>query len=284
MPIAATIAGRPRDLGGFSVARVLPAPQRRHVGPFVFFDEMGPADFTPGSGIDVRPHPHIGLATITWLFDGAIHHRDSLGTSLDIRPGAVNWMVAGRGIVHSERTPPADRAAGHRLHGIQAWVALPLKDAECDPAFLHVPADRLPIIHASGASITLIAGHWGDAAGPVPFAHPILYAQLRLAAGARLMLPGSGLERGLYLAGGSARLDGAPLPAGAMAVLAPGDAVLETAEPALLMLAGGAPHAQPRHLEWNFVSHDPARIAAAVADWRAGRFPAVPGDEERIPY
>jgi hypothetical protein len=284
MPIAATIAGRTRDLGGFSVARVLPALQRRQLGPFVFFDEMGPADFAPGTGIDVRPHPHIGLATITWLFDGAIYHRDSLGTSREIRPGAVNWMVAGRGIVHSERTPPAVRAAGHRLHGIQAWVALPVADAECTPAFQHVPADALPDIRDGGAAITLIAGRWGDHAAPVQFGHPIIYAQIRMAAGAWLVLPDDGLERGLYLAGGAATLDGAALPAGAMAVLAPGDAVLAAAEPALVMLAGGAPYPEPRHMEWNFVAHDPARIAAAVADWRAGRFPPVPGDDEHIPY
>jgi redox-sensitive bicupin YhaK (pirin superfamily) len=284
MPIATTIPGRTRDLGGFSVARVLPFPGRRSLGPFVFFDEMGPADFAPGAGIDVRPHPHIGLATITWLFHGALGHADSLGTAIDIHPGAVNWMTAGRGIVHSERTPPAQRAAGHHMHGIQAWVALPVAESECDPAFDHFPADAMPRLHADGVEAVVIAGSLWGLTSPVRFPHPIIYAQLRLAAGTRLALPAAWGDRGVYLVSGAATVDGEAIATGALAVVADGDAELVTQGDSLLMLLGGAPYPEPRHIEWNFVSHDPARIAQAVADWRAGHFLPVPGETEFIPY
>jgi redox-sensitive bicupin YhaK (pirin superfamily) len=284
MPIAQTIPGRTRDLGGFSVARVLPAPERRALGPFVFFDEMGPADFPPGAGIDVRPHPHIGLATITWLFAGALGHRDSLGTVIDIHPGAVNWMTAGRGIVHSERTPAQERAAGHHMHGIQAWVALPLSHEECEPAFDHYPADAMPRLSRDGIDAVVIAGTLWGLASPVRFPHPILYAELRMAAGARLALPAAWGERGIYPVAGAGRLDGEPLSRGALAVAGDGDAELVAETPLHAMLLGGAPHAEGRHIEWNFVSHAPERIAQAVADWRAGRFPPVPGETEVIPY
>jgi redox-sensitive bicupin YhaK (pirin superfamily) len=284
MPIAHHIPGRSRDLGGFSVARVLPAPGHRALGPFVFFDEMGPADFAPGAGIDVRPHPHIGLATITWLFDGALGHRDSLGTVIDIHPGAVNWMTAGRGIVHSERTPPAQRAAGHHIHGIQAWVALPVAHAESEPAFAHFPVDAMPRLAADGVDAVVIAGSLWGLTSPVNFPHPILYAQLRLESGARLALPAQWGDRGVYLVSGAGRIDGEPLQQGALAVVGAQDAELVAETPMLAMLLGGAPHAEPRHIEWNFVSHDPERIAQAVADWRAGRFVAVPGEDEFIPY
>lgn len=284
MPIAATIPGRIRDLGGFSVARVLPFPGRRALGPFVFFDEMGPADFPPGSGIDVRPHPHIGLSTITWLFAGALGHADSLGTAIDIHPGAVNWMTAGRGIVHSERTPPAQRDLGHHMHGIQAWVALPVAAEECAPAFDHFPADAMPRHSEDGVEAVVIAGSlWGQTS-PVNFPHPIIYAEVRLAAGARLALPGEWGERGVYLVSGAVQVDGAPVETGTLAVLDAGDGELLATADSLLMLLGGAPYPQERHIEWNFVSHDSARIARAVADWRAGRFPMVPGDPEFIPY
>ncbi|MBU6166813.1 MAG: pirin family protein [Alphaproteobacteria bacterium] len=284
MPIAATIPGRTRDLGGFSVARVLPFPGRRALGPFVFFDEMGPADFPPGAGIDVRAHPHIGLATITWLFAGALGHRDSLGTDLVIQPGAVNWMTAGRGIVHSERTPPAQRAAGHHMHGIQAWVALPVAAAECEPAFDHHPADMMPRHTAAGVAAVVIAGTLWGLSSPVRFAHPIIYAQLDMAAGARLALPAAWGERGVYLVDGEAQIDGDPVAVGSLAIAADGDAVLVAAAASRLMLLGGAPLPEARQIEWNFVSHDPARIATAVRDWREGRFPPVPGETEFIPY
>ena len=284
MPIAETIPGRSRDLGGFSVARVLPWPGRRALGPFVFFDEMGPADFAPGSGIDVRPHPHIGLATITWLFHGALGHRDSLGNDLVIQPGAVNWMTAGRGIVHSERTPPAERAAGHHMHGIQAWVALPVVAEECAPAFTHFPATAMPRHQADGVEAVVIAGTMWGLTSPVSFPLPIIYAEVRMQAGATLTLPPAWGERGVFLVSGGARLDDEHIEPGNMVVAAPGEALLTTQYDSLLMLLGGAPLPEPRHIEWNFVSHDKDRIAQAVADWRAGRFPAVPDDTEFIPY
>ncbi len=284
MPIAHHIPGRSRDLGGFSVSRVLPAPGHRSVGPFVFFDEMGPADFAAGQGIDVRPHPHIGLATITWMFAGAIGHADSLGTAIDIHPGAVNWMTAGRGIVHSERTPPAERAAGHHMHGIQAWVALPLSHEETHPAFAHFPADAMPRFEADGVSAVVIAGSLWGLTSPVQFPHPIIYAQLKLEPGARLALPAAWGERGIYLVSGAGQIDGEALQPGAMALAGAGDAELVADAPMLAMLLGGVPHTEPRHIEWNFVSHGPERIARAVADWRAGRFAMVAGDDEFIPY
>lgn len=284
MAIAAVIPGRTRDLGGFTVARVLPSPGFRQLGPFVFFDEMGPAEFAPGTGIDVRPHPHIGLATITWLFAGALGHRDSLGSVIDIHPGAVNWMTAGRGIVHSERTPPGPREQGQYFHGIQAWVALPVSHEECEPAFDHFPAAAMPRVSEFGLEAVVIAGTMWGRTSPVNFPHPIIYAEVRLAAGTRLPLPAEWGDRGVYLVEGAAELDGEWIERGTLAVAGDGDAELLATADALLMIAGGAPLPEPRHLEWNFVSHDPARIARAVTDWREGRFPAVPGDDEFITY
>ena len=226
MSIVQSIPGRTRDLGGFSVSRVLPAPQRRNLGPFVFFDEMGPADFPPGAGIDVRPHPHIGLATVTYLFEGGLTHRDSLGTALDITPGAVNWMTAGRGIAHSERSPAALRAAGHRLHGIQSWVALPVGAEETDPAFVHHPADTLPDVAIDGGRAVVIAGTMFGATSPVSFPHPIIYAEVRLETGARLALDPAWGERGVYAVAGDGRIGDDPLTVGALAVVGDGAAVL----------------------------------------------------------
>lgn len=276
--------GQIKDLGGFTVARILPQPARRSLGPFVFLDEMGPAEFAPGTGMDVRPHPHIGLATITWLFAGAIGHRDSLGTVIDIHPGAANWMTAGRGITHSERTPAAERAAGHRLHGLQAWVALPVSHADSEPAFQHVAAADMPVYRAEGITAVVIAGDLWGCTSPVNFPHPIHYAQVDMQAGARLAVPAEWGDRGVYLVSGGATLDGVALARGSLVVLDGGDAELQASEPTRLMLAGGAPYPERRYLEWNFVSHDPARIQAAVADWRAGRFAPVPGETEHIPY
>lgn len=283
MPIAQSIAGRSRDLGGFSVSRVLPAPARRSLGPFVFFDEMGPADFLPGAGIDVRPHPHIGLATVTHLFAGGLTHRDSLGTVIDIAPGAVNWMTAGRGISHSERSPDGLRRAGHHMHGIQSWVALPIDHAETDPGFVHHPADTLPVVALAGGQAVVIAGTMWGATSPVDFPHPIIYAEVRLDAGATLDLPAQWGERGVYPVSGTATIDGAMLTPGALAVVDAGDAVLTATSLLHAMILGGVPFAEPRHIEWNFVSHALARIEAAKADWQAGRFPTVPGATEFIP-
>lgn len=278
------LSGQLKDLGGFTVARILPQIARRTLGPFVFLDEMGPARFAPGTGIDVRPHPHIGLATVTWLFAGALGHRDSLGTVIDIHPGAANWMIAGRGISHSERTPAEPRAAGHLMHGLQAWVALPVRHAQCDPAFHHVPAAAMPRYTADGIEAVVIAGEMWGLPAPVPFPHPIHYAQVHMQPGAGLAVPATWGERGVLLVSGAITANGAPVPPGTLAVLGDGDAHVQASAPSLVMLLGGAPFPEHRHLEWNFVSHDPARIAAAVADWRAGRFAAVPGETEHIPY
>ena len=283
MAIAQSIRGRQRDLGGFSVSRVLPASQRRALGPFVFFDQMGPAEFPAGAGIDVRPHPHIGLATVTYLFEGGLTHRDSLGTVIDIAPGAVNWMTAGRGIAHSERSPEALRAAGHRMHGIQSWVGLPVDHAEDAPGFVHHAADSLPLVEMPGVQAIVIAGTMFGATSPVRFPHPIIYAEVRIAAGARLELPAEWGERGVFPVSGAGRIGDEVLEAGAMAVLGEGDAVL-TADTALhAMILGGAGFPEERHIFWNFVSHSPERIEVAKADWKAGRFPVVPGESEFIP-
>jgi len=278
------IEPRPRDLGGFSVRRVLPAAGTRMVGPFIFFDHMGPADFAPGTGIDVRPHPHIGISTVTYLFEGALLHRDSLGCVQSIEPGAVNWMTAGRGIVHSERTGEPLRASGHRIHGIQSWVALPRHAEECEPSFHHHEAASLPDFQQDDARLRVVAGEAFGRRSPVEVLSPILYVDVRLPAQGMLMLPPEHEERAVYLAEGSAELDGAPLEAGQMAVLEPGrEARLVALEDVRAMLLGGAPIDGPRHIWWNLVSSSPERIERAKVDWAAGRFPKVPGETEFIP-
>ena len=282
--IELVVTGRPRDLGGFEVRRVLPSGRRRMVGPFIFFDEMGPATLGPGRGIDVRPHPHIGLATLTWLFDGEILHRDSLGSEQLIRPGAVNWMTAGRGIVHSERSDGPGRERESRLHGIQSWVALPLGMEDGDPAFSHHPADAVPVMQSEGLELRLIAGEaWGERS-PVPVHSPMFYLQARLDAGARLGLPGEFEDRAVYVVSGAVEAAGETHGPGTLAVFAAGrEAALTASEPSLVMLLGGQPLEGERHIWWNFVASSEARIERAKSDWQAGRFPPVPGDEERIP-
>jgi len=283
MTILQTLTGNVHDLGGFSVARVLPQSARRHVGPFVFFDHLGLAAFPAGKGIDVRPHPHIGLATVTYLFEGGLGHRDSLGTVVDIAPGAVNWMTAGRGIVHSERTPPGLRASGHRMHGIQSWVALPAAHAEVEPSFAHHPGDSLPSITFDGARRTLIAGSAFHATSPVNALSPMFYVDIEAEVGARVELPTEHQERGVYIVSGAIELNGTRHEAGQMLVFAPGEPIaFTTPGPARAMLLGGAP-IDPVHIFWNFVSTSPDRIETAKADWRAGRFPPVPGETEFIP-
>lgn len=282
--IRTIIEPRARDLGGFSVRRVLPAAGQRTIGPFIFFDHIGPADFAPGTGIDVRPHPHIGLATVTYLFEGSLDHRDSLGTVLTIEPGAVNWMTAGRGIVHSERTGPGPRARGHRIHGIQSWVALPRDREETAPAFHHHPAATLPERVTGGVRVRVIAGSCFGRRSPVETFAPTLYADLHFAAGGALELDDEHEERALYVAAGAIDLDGEPIAAGRMAVLEPGGSRTLRSDPGARVLAlGGAPLEGPRHLWWNLVSSSRERIEQAKRDWVEGRFPPVPGETEFIP-
>jgi hypothetical protein len=283
--IEQVIVPRARDLGGFSVRRALPAAGRQMIGPFIFFDQMGPAEFLLGTGMDVRPHPHIGLATITYLFDGEIWHRDSLGTSLPIRPGAVNLMTAGRGIVHSERTAPELRAKGQRLFGIQAWMALPKAHEEAMPAFQHVPAGDLPRIEGEGKRVRVILGSLLGATAPTAFPHASFYAEAVLAPGAVLPLDPAYDERGIYIASGTIDIAGDTFEAGRLLVFSPGDRIsLLATSNARLMLLGGEPMDGPRHIWWNFVSSSKERLEAAKEDWRQARFAIVPGDEiERIP-
>ena len=280
------IEGRVHDLGdGFRVRRLLPELAARHIGPFVFFDHMGPSTLPAGRGMDVRPHPHIGLATVTWLFDGAIRHRDSLGSAVDIRPGAVNWMTAGRGIVHSERTPPAEREHGHTLHGVQVWVALPQADEETAPEFHHHEAAALPQLGRGGAALTLIAGTAYGAASPVKVFAPMFFIEARLPAGTTLDWPTEHPERGVHVIEGELRWGELAVPPGRMAVQrSEVTAPLHALSDARVMLFGGAPLDGERRLWWNFVSSRAERIEQAKADWREGRFERVPGDaDEFIP-
>jgi hypothetical protein len=278
------IAPRLRDLGGFTVRRILPYAKRRMIGPFIFLDEMGPAALPAGQGLDVAPHPHIGLATVTYLFEGAIVHRDSLGSTQTIRPGAVNWMTAGRGIVHSERSGADERAQAKPLHGMQSWVALPLAQEETAPGFTHHDAETLPVIEDEGLWMRLIAGRAYGEQAPVEVFSELFYLHAELAAGASLDLPEEHAERAFYVVSGSIELDGAPCGPATMAVVKPQAAARITATaPSRVMLLGGAPLEGRRHIWWNFVASTPERIERAKADWKAGRFPAVPGDGDFIP-
>ena len=266
------IEQRRRDLGGFEVGRVLPYARRRMVGPFVFFDHMGPVDFPPGipRSVDVRPHPHIGLSTVTYLFDGEIMHRDSVGSEQPIRPGEVNWMTAGRGITHSERFERA-RAMGGMTHGIQAWVALPKEDEETEPAFFHHTREELPTSERAGVLLRVIAGTADGLRSPVRTHSPMFYAHWILDTGARTELAAEYQERAVYVVTGTLEVAGQPLRAGQMRVFAPGKPVPITAtEQATVMVLGGEPLGE-RFVEWNFVSSSKERIEQAKADWRAGR-------------
>jgi redox-sensitive bicupin YhaK (pirin superfamily) len=283
--IERVISGRPRDLGGFSVRRVLPAAGRQTIGPFIFFDHMGPARFEPGQGVDVRPHPHIGLATVTYLFEGAFMHRDSLGTVQLIEPGAVNWMVAGRGIAHSERTPAELRGGtGSVLHGIQTWFALPVAHEEDAPSFEHHPAATLPELRRRGAVLRVVAGDAYGARSPVGVASPTLYVDVNLDAGGEVELPDDVEQRAVYVASGALSIDGESFASGTLIEFRPGTAAtIAATEPARVMLLGGEPVDGPRHIWWNFVASSRERIEQAKSDWREHRFVDVPGDPERIP-
>ncbi|WP_151447134.1 pirin family protein [Lacisediminimonas profundi] len=282
------VVPRTRDLGdNFQVRRALPSIERRMVGPFVFLDQMGPTVFAPGHGLDVRPHPHIGLATVTYLTEGEIVHRDSLGTLQTIRPGEVNWMTAGRGIVHSERTDPQLRPSGPALAGLQCWVALPRAHEEADPAFAHYKADQLPVEQGEGASAVVIAGSFFGRRSPVPTLSDLFYVDLRLEPGARIGIPAEYAEQAIYIFEGTVDLgrDG-QFAAGQLLVLKPGTPVTLAATgsgPARVMLLGGEPMDGRRYLTWNFVSSSAERIEQAKEDWRQQRFDPVPGESEFIP-
>jgi len=279
------IAPRVHDLGGFQVRRAVPSLQARSVGPFVFVDHMGPALFEPGRGIDVRPHPHIGLATVTYLWSGALRHRDTLGSVQDILPGDVNWMTAGRGIAHSERTPPDPRAQGHAVHGMQTWVALPKSDEEAAPSFHHHPASSLPVRDHAGARLRVIAGRGFGMESPVQVFADTFNVAVDLVADAEFAIDADAVERALYLLEGEAQLDGTDIPEKHLVVLDRGARhVLRAKRPSKAMLFGGEPLDAPRHMWWNFVSSSKERIEQAKADWDDGRFGLIPGDDqERIP-
>jgi redox-sensitive bicupin YhaK (pirin superfamily) len=278
------LTGAKRELGdGFTVARVLPHPHQRTVGPFVFFDYFGPVDFKPGHGIDVRPHPHIGLATVTYLFEGSQVHRDSLGNEQEIVPGDVNWMTAGRGIVHSERTGPEVRARGHRMHGIQSWVGLPRAHEEDEPGFEHVANRDLPMREMEGVALRIVAGRAYGLASPVRAPMPIFYVDAQIKAGAALALPEDYEERGAMVVAGIVEAGGARHDDGAMILFDRSErAQIRAATDARVMLLGGAPLDGPRHVWWNFVSSSRERIERAKSDWRAMRFGTIPGDEREF--
>lgn len=289
--IETLIVPRARDIGGFEVRRALPAPKRQMVGPFIFFDQMGPAEFLTGEGIDVRPHPHIGLGTVTYLYDGEFEHRDSLGTHQMIYPGEVNWMVAGEGVTHSERTSAATRRGESRLFGIQTWVALPETEEERSASFEHHGAEALPELEGEGKRLRLIMGRgWGERA-PVGTFSDMFYADVVMEPGAMLPLPEDHEDRGVYVTQGAVEVAGESFEAGRMMVFRPGDAITLKAGPrgARLMALGGETLNGPRYIWWNFVASSEEKIAAAKAawaegDWAHGRFTLPPGDDaEFIP-
>lgn len=278
------IRPRQRDLGGFSVRRLLPTKERKMVGPWIFFDHMGPARFSAGDGINVRPHPHINLATVTYLFEGEILHRDSLGSHQIIRPGDINLMVAGKGIVHSERERPDVTAREHALHGLQLWLALPEALEEMEPAFRHYPSDAIPALEVDGVSVRIIMGSAYGLTSPVERFSDTLYVEAHLREGQSLVLPFAE-ERAVYVAQGSLKARESDIPEFAMAVLAPEkDVEVVAQEESRIAVIGGEPFT-PRHMLWNFVSSRPERVQQAKDDWKAGRFPTIPGDDkEFIPF
>jgi redox-sensitive bicupin YhaK (pirin superfamily) len=279
------IVPRSVDLGGFAVRRALPHVRRRMVGPFIFFDHFGPVEFRAGQGIDVRPHPHIGLATVSFLFDGEIMHRDSLGSAAAIHPGDVNLMTAGRGIVHSERTAPDHRAGGERLHGLQLWLAMPAADEEIAPTFAHHDQAELPVVAGDGKIVRVVIGSLYGKRSPVPTLSNTIFADAALTPGAVLPIDAETQERALYVVAGEIDIAGDRFAAGRLLVLRPGDPMSVTAaSEARVILVGGAAMDGPRHVWWNFVSSRKERIEQAKADWKLGRFDTVPGDEaEFIP-
>ena len=277
------ISAKDRDIGGFPVRRALPAIERRMIGPFIFLDHMGPVQFAPDGGLDVRPHPHIGLSTMTYLFEGEILHRDSLGTVQMIRPGAVNWMTAGSGVAHSERTP-RQTGTGSRLSGIQFWVALPKSCEEIAPAFVHLGADELPTTEDTNMSARIVAGEAFGLRSPLEAPHPMICADIALAEGASVTLPGRYAEQALYVAQGEVELAGVHAGEGQLVVLSLQAArSVRALSAARFLLIGGEPMDGPRHIWWNFVSSSRERIEQAKQDWKHGRFAGVPGELDYIP-
>jgi hypothetical protein len=282
--LSLVIPAREKDLGGFHVRRLIPVAKRRMVGPWIFFDHMGPAEFAPGIGINVRPHPHINLATVTYLFEGHILHRDSLGTRSLIVPGDINLMVAGKGITHSEREEDEARTQTRKLDGLQLWLALPEADEEMDAAFFHYDADQIPRFEEEGVSVRVMMGQAYGVTSPVKTFAETLYVEARLTDGKTLQLPMGVEERAVYVCAGALEIEGLTLNTYEMAVLTPQAYVKAKAVGAAHFVIIGGEHLSERHIYWNFVSSDPARIEKAKADWKAGKFPKVPGDEvEFIP-
>ena len=283
-PIELLIEPETKDLGEFVVRRTLPSKARQRVGPFIFFDHMGPAEFARGTGVAVRPHPHIGLATLTYLFEGTILHRDNLGFVQPIEPGAVNWMTAGRGIVHSERTPPDLFESGSKLHGLQIWLALPQELEEADPDFAHYPSEAIPVVTRPGVDIQIVAGSAFGQQSPVVTTSETLYLALDMQAGATLAVPDGVDERAVYVVTGELRVGSRQITPGSMAVLRPDAfATLEALADSQAVILGGATLPGRRYLWWNLVSSSRERIEQAKDDWRNDRFDKVPGDDEFIP-
>ncbi|MEM9303569.1 MAG: pirin family protein [Pseudomonadota bacterium] len=282
--IADVLTTRSRDVGDFDVRRALPSARRKLIGPFIFFDQMGPVTFEDGQAMDVRPHPHIGLATVTWLTEGALRHQDSLGVDQVIRPGEVNLMTAGRGIVHSERTPAEARDVGATMAGIQTWLALPRALAEMEPAFDHYPAEAIPSVEIDGVQVTLIMGSGWGVTSPVKTYSETLYAELRCGVGSTLALDGGVAERAIYVLTGALEIDGRRCEPGEMIVLETGTSIdILPLEATHAFLIGGAPIDGERIIWWNFVASTAERLEQAKADWKGGRFPQVPNDAEYIP-
>lgn len=281
--ILKSIHPKEKDLGEFTVRRAIPQVGTKSIGPWVFFDHFGPADFGPGEGINVRPHPHINLATVSYLFEGEIFHRDSLGNALSIHPGAINLMVAGKGIVHSERTRDELKETGYKLHGLQLWYALPEADEEVEPAFYHTPSEDIPQGKKEGVTYRVMMGEAYGLTSPVKTFSPILYVEIDMAENAEMELPHAE-ERGIYVVEGEAEIDGEVSPLFSMSLLSADAKMIRAKTDTRVAIVGGSPLGK-RFMEWNFVSSRPDRIQQAVDDWREGRFDKVPGDEDEfIPY
>lgn len=277
------INARSRDLGGIAIRRLLPFYARRMVGPWIFFDHIGPVDFPPGAGMDILPHPHINLATVTYVFEGAIMHRDSMGVVQAVEPGAINLMVAGKGVTHSERSDPELRAGGFRLHALQLWLALPVDQEEIDPAFYHYSSVELPGKQSEGVALRVMIGEGFGLVSPVKTFSSTLYVEAELAVGSSLTLPTGAPERGVYVLSGEVRLNNVGVPVSSLAVCQAGSEIIIEADSAAKIIIIGGENIGPRHIWWNFISSRPERIEQAKQDWKQNRFPHIPGETEFVP-